>query len=657
MNWSIGITAVAAAALASGPLVEQSGSPQFAAAVSLVAADVVVTDTNGDFVSDLQARDFALYEDGERQSIVDVQLVDLSRGTVRRRTGSSPLNPASPGADIINGVPASDLGAVIFFIEFPGLYFQNKLRLADSLIAMLRRIEELRVPHAVYFVDLAGPLRELAPLTSDLAVLGEAALRLRAIPLTQTRDDIFEFLESDEGGKTQWSQAQQRNRALHTYGLLKDFVEYLAARSGRTALVWVSTGVDLGDYGTVARVQGRDSADRFRFYSSDEKREQLQGELHRAANASNVSIYSLDPSALHEFYGLPTSVRAGTVADARGNSLRDAANETGGQAFVAWTDLNLALDRIENDTRQFYLLSFAPGHDSADGEYHRIRVEVGRPDVQVRARRGYVHYSETDRVSRSIRGALELPGVASGLEVAVEGIRARDSKGQALLVVATAVASESGRRREAMGSDEPSAPLLLYATARDEHGKLVAQAQHTLGHAAEPRDAKTPAQPIASHQLTWELPHGRYTVRVAIFDPGTGKLGAAGLDVHIADEADEWHTSDPALLAGGGIGERATVIGGALANDQDTVVYVEVYNGVAPALSATISNLGEVNVDGSPRRGLGRVQLPHDAGIHRGTLPLPALDPGDYLLEIIVEDPEAGERRSTSLRVRAFDGN
>ena len=43
--------------------------PQFGATVARVRVDVIVTDEDGDFVEDLTAGNFRLFEDGKRQEI------------------------------------------------------------------------------------------------------------------------------------------------------------------------------------------------------------------------------------------------------------------------------------------------------------------------------------------------------------------------------------------------------------------------------------------------------------------------------------------------------------------------------------------------------------------------------------------------------------
>ena len=65
----------------------QSGQGfSFRTSVDLVSVNATVTDRNGHFVPELRAEDFAVIEDGERQTITqfETERVPVSLGTIRR---------------------------------------------------------------------------------------------------------------------------------------------------------------------------------------------------------------------------------------------------------------------------------------------------------------------------------------------------------------------------------------------------------------------------------------------------------------------------------------------------------------------------------------------------------------------------------------------
>jgi VWFA-related protein len=360
----------AAALVSTCAPVATAQQPQFRAAVETVRVDAVVTDGDGNFIDDLRAGEFTLFEDGEQREIVTVELVDLANRQVRRIGSEVSVAPNAPPAATSSaaGERASDLGAIVFFIDLPGLYFKSSADFADSMERLFSRTAQLELPYAIYLVDMAGRLRELQPLTTDLEALREAADAARATtsPVFM-REYLFGAVDVGEGGAYRADRGEARGRTLYTYRLLRDFVDSLAHRAGRTALVWVSTGVDLAAYENVVRpyaLLGQANptpGSVFRTYNPDLKVLDLQEQLHRAANSANVSIYAVDPSALADFFLTPGGSlkrRDGSTEDARGNSLRNAAHATGGDVFIGWTELDRVLETIERDAGRFYLLSY-----------------------------------------------------------------------------------------------------------------------------------------------------------------------------------------------------------------------------------------------------------------------------------------------------------
>ena len=75
-------------------------------------------------------------------------------------------------------------------------------------------------------------------------------------------------------------------------------------------------------------------------------------------------------------------------------SLLRLAKGTGGLAFFNTNDFGRALTRVQDDTAYRYVLGYVPpAHDPEDianGKVYEVEVEVLRPGVEIRARKGYV---------------------------------------------------------------------------------------------------------------------------------------------------------------------------------------------------------------------------------------------------------------------------
>jgi len=71
--------------------------------------------------------------------------------------------------------------------------------------------------------------------------------------------------------------------------------------------------------------------------------------------------------------------------------LADLVEASGGRLYRATTivDLDEAFEEVARDLREQYTLCYYPANQARDGSYRRIRVEVVRPGLTVRARAGY----------------------------------------------------------------------------------------------------------------------------------------------------------------------------------------------------------------------------------------------------------------------------
>jgi VWFA-related protein len=72
-------------------------------------------------------------------------------------------------------------------------------------------------------------------------------------------------------------------------------------------------------------------------------------------------------------------------------TLREITDDSGGRTEVVHdsSDLEAATARIADELNHQYVLAYTSAR-APDGQYHSIRVRVTRPDLRVRARRGYV---------------------------------------------------------------------------------------------------------------------------------------------------------------------------------------------------------------------------------------------------------------------------
>jgi hypothetical protein len=132
----------------------------------------------------------------------------------------------------------------------------------------------------------------------------------------------------------------------------------------------------------------------------------------RAANRSNVSIYAVDPQNIPAIDG-----GAGSVADNPQDTLRMLANETDGEAIVNANDLDSAMRRIADDSSAYYLITYHSAR-TEDGKFHEIQVRAKRPDIRVRARKGYWASTPGERLRANLLAHARDPAPTMPLEPA-----------------------------------------------------------------------------------------------------------------------------------------------------------------------------------------------------------------------------------------------
>ena len=668
--------------------------PVFGATVSQVQVDAIVTNRSGEFVDNLTQADFTVYEDNEPQQILDIQLIDLAAGTIVDLGDSEDTSQtfdstnATDSSDEVTKTPdniaavdsATNYGALVFLIDGSSLDLKTKSRFLVAWEKLLKTTEGLRIPRAVYLANNFGTLEELVPLTLETDPLFEAieAVRKTPTPGNSMKSNFYELLDDmnfPQGidaarAKARAFEHEETQRSMSSLALLTQFCDALSSRSGRTALIWVTTGIKITVGGPYTILTGEDPASPaavwerqqqlFDPYTPDSQITARQRQLHEAANSANVSIYTVDPTLRGDLRSMDVDVSTRSAGDARRlssmefqssldslrDSLKDAATATGGESFVYWTDLGAALATIEKDSSRFYLLTYAAPPPEGDGQYHNIRVEVNRPDLTVRERRGYIDLPLDERRSREIIGALTLPGTVTGPPVFARAFHRWSSDGESIVQLAIAIDSTTDKTTSNATTDntllvEPSS-LVFHAAAIADNGRTVDEVHQGVRSLFGPADSGNLAAiwPFR-YVYDWTLPSGTYVLRVVIEDEVTGELSATQIKVEVPNINDEWHASDLILATTNGSAPPLPLVVDEATEDTQLIVYVEVAGGDEPVLSGSVFSADGIALLAP----LPPVSLQKQAGIHRGALRLKGMPPGEIILQAAITDVVPGRSK------------
>ena len=442
----------------------------------LVRVDVTVVNNKGLPIDSLTANDFEVLEDDVPQVIESFKFVASNGRPDEGDETSLPIRSREHAA----AEAARD--DVRVFLIFWDEYHINRMASAVHAREYLTR-----------FVKTAfGP--------KDLVAFMDPLTPIEAIRFTRDRQELADLVRRLQGRLGIYSPARSVLEEAHMYS--REGVERVRSQVTMTALK--SAAVHLGSLR-----QGRKSiiliSEGMRGLGRDEPA--MLGDLIRTANDSNTAVYALNPLGL-------------TMGYARGfDSLRALAANTGAESYST-NDFERSLHKVVAQASAFYLLGYSPQKSPLDGRFHKIRVRVKKPGLDVRSRTGYwaPTVADMERASRiandklpaAVAGALSqlTPATARrsvdlwvGTGLDADGkpqVRIawaqREMDGDPAIGVSKATAVGTGDGGEAFSGEvsrtgstftAPPGPLHVVFSAVDERGEVIDRHERTV-HVPDP---------------------------------------------------------------------------------------------------------------------------------------------------------------------------
>lgn len=362
--------------------------------VRVVNVEVVVTGQDGNPVRGLSPADFRLLVDG--QEVALDYFTEIAEG---RAAPSAPAAPAAPEGPVAPVAPAEAVPrSYLVFIDdsFSVAGPRNEIleRLAADLallgpedrMAVLafdgKRIDVLS-PWSADRTAVAQalqkardrPARGNQMISTERSLVGDVDITVDAATLMEyDRGEIQQMMATLGSRVNPEARTQLGRTALAMAGALRGF----EAPPGRKVMLLISGGWSL----TVAP--------------------QLFGPLVESANRLGYTLYPVD------------------AAQGDGRVLRgldQLAALTGGK--VASSMRQNVLRTVAADSGSYYWLGFSPAW-KGDDQAHNIQVEVRRPDLKVRSRRGFSDLSPRAEVAFKAESVLLFGGEREDRRVRVE---------------------------------------------------------------------------------------------------------------------------------------------------------------------------------------------------------------------------------------------
>ncbi len=532
------------------PAPPQEG-PVIRVTVSLVQIDAIVTDRNGRQVTDLKAQDFEILQDGRPQKITHFSYVRTGEPARPPVAPAPSLDPVAPPPAPTRPRPDQVRRSIALLVDDLGLSFESMEFVRQAL---KKFVDQQMQPGDLAAVLLASRgMGAFQQFTSDKEVLRAAIERVRwnmlgtggVSAFAPFQDDPLEEaaegLAADTGPRParDIEEIRQEYFSVGTLGALDYVVRGLRDLPGRKSIVLFSDGM---------RILTADG-------STDRVLEALE-RLGDSANRAAVAIYTVDARGLPTL-SLTAEDRVGRRSanellrqrrQAYFNSqdgLHLLAERTGGVFTHSSNDLSDGVSRALEDMRGYYLLGYNPGEETFKTKagrlaFHRIKVRVKRPGLEVRSRTGF--YGVPDDQARPERrtrqqqlfDALNSPFAGGGIRLRLTSLFGNRPDGSFLQSLLHMDARDFAFTPEAEGWQKAALDVLVITFG--EQGAVVDQTSRTYTVRLRGDGYKLALQ----RGLVYNIYHpvkkpGAYQMRVAVRDGGSEKVGSANQFVRVPD--------------------------------------------------------------------------------------------------------------------------
>jgi VWFA-related protein len=358
---------------------------------------VIVRDGRDQFVADLKAGDFEVYEDGVLQEISSLVLIHGGRAF---NVQAPPPPPVQEGIILPPTRPTNDAAGRVFllFVDDLHLDFRSTPRTRDLFNRMLRNLIH---EGDMFGIVTTGTSSLSIQLTYDRQVLQDAIKRITGNALRT--EDIIKGQQSSRGP------TELRHRAHVAFSTAYELMKNLEQlRNRRKAVIYVSSGYDFNPFEKsrldqlTSNFGGDDQQTIDPFLASQQYGVGNQfadadlalelSELTKAANRANATLYTLDPRGLVAGPDLDEQIDTVEWNDyvrRTQDSLRVLAEETGGIAVVNQNDFDKALKRIDAETSDYYVLGYYSTNPDPLRRTRRLEVKTKRDGLNVWSRTSY----------------------------------------------------------------------------------------------------------------------------------------------------------------------------------------------------------------------------------------------------------------------------
>ncbi len=540
----------------------------------LVVLNVLVHDRHGRPVGDLSKADFEVTDAGRRQT---VSLFAVNRLAVAP-SGTSlaetlPRNIATNRPLTQAGIPAS---VTVVLIDQYNTDLIDQVYVKRQVIKFLSTLESnSRV--ALYTLSSRG-LGIMHDFTNNAASLSAAMAKtaphlsrdLQAANANAANTGDEHIDEMIDESNTFMSEFFSRDRILNTSAAFKSLADHLSGIPGRKNLVWITGSVPtelLGNLGAIKSFPGSNgntmegqslgrggqnkqevNATR---YGGEQYFASYIDEVGQALNNANVAIYPVAARGLQAppLFDASSNLKidrralpklpdfASYERNQNTTTMERLARMTGGKAFYNTNGIAEAVRSAIDDSSVTYTLGYYVSDSEWDNRYHKLRVTVSRPSVNVRTKQGYLAQDRPTPTSAQIEDTLK-KAVWSPLDSTRLSVAARVDPSSSLPNASRfsfAITPSEMNLRQANGRYMGELDLLVIQHRKG--GKQAAEPKKTITLALTPERYQRILQNgmVLTEDLT--IHADTIAVRIIVLDRSSGAIGSVTMRIDPEDKS------------------------------------------------------------------------------------------------------------------------
>ncbi len=521
---------------------------------SLIQIDVSVTDRKGNVVRDLKPDEVEIYENGKKQKITGFNFIS----SVRDRSEISRSGEASAA-----NVPAAPIKAeqvrrtIALVVDDLTLSFESTYHVRRALKKFVD--EQMQDGDLVAIIRTGAGIGALQQFTTDKRQLYAAIEKVRWNAIGSGGIGAFAPLEAKvdtgapenepepgertlEGIEREFSEFRESVFATGTLGAISYIVRGMQDLPGRKSVMLLSDGFKLF------------STDALGFKDSGRVMDSLR-RLVDQANRASVVVYTMDARGL-QVTGLTaadnTAGRTAAQLEKEVSDRRDQlfdtqaglqylAKQTGGLAIVNNNDLSWGIRKILDD-QSYYLVAYEPEDATFDPKltrFNRLEIKVTRPGTIVRHRSGFFGVSDENMARSALTGqqklvsALTSPFSANDISVRLNALFSNEVKTGSFIRSLLHITAQ-----DLTFTDEPDGTkkgvFEIIAVGFGDNGTPVDQIAKSYTMTLRPDVYERLLRKGFVYDLVFPIKKpGAYQLRIAIRDTRTDKVGSANQFVEV----------------------------------------------------------------------------------------------------------------------------